>query len=321
MYRAQSPAAKQTAIVLVHYGQADLTSRCLQTLLQHCQGNFRIYLVDNASPDASLATLRQSFTQAPIVWLPQSQNLGFGAGANKGIEAALADGAEAVLLLNNDTWIEADILEPLWRRHEALQGQALLSGEIRTPADQIWYGGGNYSLWTLRVQHLKQPVTQVRTTRFISGCLLWLPASILQKVKGFDPRYFLYLEDLDLSLRASQLGIPLILVPGLKVRHEASASTGGRQSFVSIYYQNRNRWLLAQSHASPLQKAFFSAFYTLGLLRRSLKGAQSRRASWLALRDALKQHWGPFKDANSSLQALSEQRDRADKPAVTPAVD
>ena len=102
MYRPDPVAAKHTAIVIVHYGQSKLTLRCLSSVFHHCQGNYRVYLVDNASPDHSLAEIRAQITDSRLIILPQTENLGFGVGVNQGIEEALHNGAENVLLLNKN---------------------------------------------------------------------------------------------------------------------------------------------------------------------------------------------------------------------------
>lgn len=292
MYRSGPPAAKQTAIVIVHYCQAKLTLRCLNSIFTHCQGEYTIYLVDNASPDGSLATIRKQVQDPRLVCLPQTENLGFGVGVNQGVEAALQDGAEAVLLLNNDAWVEHDILRPLLANSQANQDRALLSGEIRTPEGTLWYGGGQFSLWNIRVQHILKAVSKPRKTRFMTGCYLWIPAGVWRKLKGFDTRYFLYLEDLDLSLRAFQQGIPMLLLPGIAIKHVGSASTGGRNSLISVYYQNRNRFLVAQEHATRTQRFFFYFYYALGFCKRVLTGRTSRTASLWALKDALAKSWG-----------------------------
>lgn len=282
------------AFVIVHYRQLALTRRCLQQLLQTQQGPFSIYLIDNASADGSFETLQAAFGgDTRLHWLPQTDNLGFGGGCNAGIAAALADGADGVLLLNNDAWPEADLLGPLTKTVQHYGPRALITGWIDDAQGRPWYRGGHYALWRVATWHqLQSRSDAVYPVRFASGCLLWLPRAALQVLQGFDERYFLYLEDLDLCLRARAAGLPLLCQPALRVRHQASASTGGSRSALSVYYQNRNRWLLLQGHGKAWHWPVFIAVYALGLCKRLLQ-PDLRQPSLRALRDALLQRWGP----------------------------
>jgi len=280
------------ALVTVHYQQAHLTQRCLQSLLMHLRGDYQIYVVDNASGNGSLEALQAQFTDPRLHWLPQTQNLGFGEGCNVGIQAALAAGAEAVILINNDAWIEADILAAFDAGARHYGPKALLTGCIVEPDGRPWYQGGGFSLWRVRTWHQLSPLQRDRQVGFISGCLMYLPLAALQGLQGFDPRYFLYLEDLELCLRARQQGCPLICLAEVQIRHQPSSSTGGRHSGQSIYYQNRNRWLLLASHGQRRHWPVFLAGYALGLLRRCLQSTTSCQASLQALCDALRQRWG-----------------------------
>lgn len=281
------------AFVIVHYRQLALTRRCLQQLLQTQQGDFSIYLIDNASADGSLEALQAEFAAEPrLRWLPQPENLGFGGGCNVGIAAALAEGADGVLLLNNDAWPEGDLLGPLVQTVQHHGPRALITGWIDDAEGRPWYRGGHYTLWRVATFHQLQPrPEQVYPVRFASGCLLWLSRAVLQELQGFDVRYFLYLEDLELCLRARAAGLPLLCQPALRVRHQASASTGGSRSALSVYYQNRNRWLLLQSHGKAWHWPVFIGIYALGLSKRLLQRDLRQPSLW-ALRDALLQRWG-----------------------------
>lgn len=278
------------AAVIVHYRHQELTARCLESLLSHCPDLKAIYVVDNSPESESLNYLQQRFQAAIICWLPQPENLGFGAGCNAGIQAALSQGADSVLLINNDAWVKSDIVKTFAQASARYHHKAILSGRILTPEGQIWYAGGNYSLYTARTFHNLSSGLSERRVAFISGCLMWLPAQILNELQGFAKNYFLYLEDLELCLRAQQAGFGLVYLPEVSVYHQVSSSTGGRDHPRSVYYQNRNRLLLMLTHARFRHWLIFLPFYLLGYLKRLR--TPSRKASQQALRDALRGHWG-----------------------------
>ncbi len=281
------------AAVLVHYRQAALTARCLDSLLTHCPSLKAIYIVDNSPGDGSLTELQEQFKDLRVRWLPQTGNLGFGAGCNAGIKAALAEQMDAVLLINNDAWVEQDIIRRFADASLEYAHQALLTGCIYEPDGQIWYAGGEFSLYTARAEHHHQMLSQSQSTDFASGCLMWLPLPLINVIQGFDPEYFLYIEDVDLNLRVSQAGFKIVCLADISIRHAASSSTGGRASETSVYYQNRNRWLLLRRHGKIRHWLVFVPFYLLGFAKRLLSG--QARVSFAALWDGLLGRWGQRK--------------------------
>lgn len=283
------PIAKAAA-VLVHYRQAALTARCLDSLLTYCPSLNAIYIVDNSPDDDSLAELQKQFQNVRVRWLPQTGNLGFGAGCNAGITAALAEQMDAVLLINNDAWVEQDIVSRFAEASLTYAHHALLTGCIYEPDGQIWYAGGEFSLYTVRAEHHHQVPSQPQETAFASGCLMWLPLPLLKVIQGFDPDYFLYIEDVDLNLRVSQAGFRIVCLPDVSIRHAASSSTGGRASETSVYYQNRNRWLLLRRHGKFRHWLVFVPFYLLGFVKRLCSG--QARVSFAALCDGVLGCWG-----------------------------
>lgn len=278
------------AAVLVHYRHPELTARCVASLVAHCDGLEAIYIVGNGEAPA-LRDLARRFEDPRLHWLIQPENLGFGAGCNRGMRAALAAGADAVLLINNDAWVEDDVVAAFCAAEQRYRGQALLTGQIFTPSGARWYAGGDYDLATVRTRHWTRPLQHERRVPFACGCLLWLSRPLIEEVGFFDEAYFLYLEDLDLSLRVQRAGHPIVCLPEVRIRHAPSSSTGGRLSPVSVYYQNRNRWLLLARFGRLRHWLSFVPFYLLGWLRRRF--TPQAAASRAALRDALRRKWGP----------------------------
>ncbi|MCB9148116.1 MAG: glycosyltransferase, partial [Caldilineaceae bacterium] len=102
----------QIAVILLNWNAAADTLRCLRQLDQWRQIQPRLYVVDNASTDDSLAQLQAGLAQMQtrVCLLESPENRGFGGGVNWGMQAALSDGAQAIFLLNNDAQIgEADM--------------------------------------------------------------------------------------------------------------------------------------------------------------------------------------------------------------------
>src|SRR5713226_2615960 len=127
-------------VVLNWNGMEDLME-CLRSVKGSTYHN-EIIVVDNGSTDGSMAALAQQFPD--IVVIETGKNLGFGAN-NLGISQALQDGADYVLLLNNDTWVDARCFDRLIQVAEENPQVGILSPRICYYSDPelIWYDGGN----------------------------------------------------------------------------------------------------------------------------------------------------------------------------------
>lgn len=269
----------KNAIVLVHHSHPELTLKCLNSLSRHCP-QASIYVVDNSGE-----TTPQS-SNSNIHWLT-TKNDGYGAGCNSGIEKAIEDGHQYILLLNNDTYIEKDICSTFFEYSQKHDHQHILTCQIRCPDQSIWYAGGSLSLYQMRAYHFHQNRSS-GPVNFASGCALWLPQQVIKQLGLFDESYFLYLEDAELCLRAKSLNIQMHYISEATVFHEVSASTGGKNSSLSIFYQNRNRIKLLKQYGQFKHWLIFIPFYALGFCKRSFKFLLQRdgnklKANWQAL--------------------------------------
>lgn len=275
-------------IVLVHYGHAPTTAKCLSSLLKHTTAI--LYVVDNASPDDSLAQLQQQFLNPRLQWLALPNNRGYGAGANAGFALAWQQGMNSVLLLNNDTWIQDDVAAILDTYSQHYQHQALLTGTIYQPDGQIWYSGGWIDLPAVRAYH-RHHAASLGKVHFISGCMLWVTRPVFERLGGFDESFFMYWEDGDLSFRATALGIPMIYVPEAHIWHQVSAST---PQAMAQYYQNRNRWAMIRQYGTAWQQTQFAIRSGLGVGWRCLRiPARYWRSHWQAWIDGWRGEGGP----------------------------
>lgn len=275
--------------MIVHYRHQALTAACLDSLLQ-ADPDTPLLCVDNGSHNGSLESLQRQFPQVHFV--PEPVNRGFGGGCNAGIRAAQAAGFAHVLILNNDTYVDQAIARSFQAISARYQHQAILGGRIDAEDGSCWFSGGRFSLWSMRGQHFTHPRPE-GPVGFLTGCMLWLPGPVLKRLGGFAEEAFLYLEDVELCLRAQKAGIPLIYTPEVVIRHRISASTGGSTSPLSIYYQNRNRWWILRLYGQWYHWLSFVPIYAWGYLKRRwhLRG-EARRASQQALRDGWRGRWG-----------------------------
>uniref|UniRef100_A0A832I1Z4 Glycosyltransferase family 2 protein n=1 Tax=Eiseniibacteriota bacterium TaxID=2212470 RepID=A0A832I1Z4_UNCEI len=243
-------------IVLNWNGLAD--TRALLPTLRACRvpagWTHHVVVVDNGSTDGSAAALAAEFPWAEVLALPDNRR--FAGGNNAGLAAALARGADAVMLLNNDTACDPDMIARLLLALEEDPGAGAAAPLIyfAPPSDRIWYAGGTCrpalglaAHRGLRARDRGQ-YRAVEATGYLTGCCLLARREAWQRVGGLDERYFIYAEDADWSLRARRAGFRLLFVPTARLWHRVSASSGAASPF-KIYHRLRANWTLFASHA------------------------------------------------------------------------
>ena len=169
--------------------------------------------------------------------LELKQNLGFGGGNNRGIHLALERGFKYILLLNNDTIVTPDTLGALVSRAESDPGLGEI-GSVLFYMDeptriQAW-GGGRVNLWIGRSRHCLEAANGADLD-YLTAASVLLPAHVLREVGSFDPRYFMYWEDTDLSFRIRAAGWRIGVAPDAVVYHKESASYGRKSAKLDRY--------------------------------------------------------------------------------------
>lgn len=258
--RGRSPAV---AAVVINWHARAVTARCLAALRALDYDNLSIVLIDNESSDFA----GTDFTAGPpVIYLHSPTNLGFSGGCNLGLHHALEAGAEFVWFVNNDASPEPDSLRRLIDTAVALPDAAVLGPKIlRTGtapprfdsiAVAVDCDSGRFNL----IGHDEVDDGRYDTSRAVdavTGCALLLRADMARRLGGFDDRYYLYLEDLDLCLRARAAGGAVAYVAAARVWHDRLPARHGRQSVDSLYYTCRNHFLLMATHGrgGPLRRA------------------------------------------------------------------
>jgi len=283
------PTTKITVVVL-NWNSHKMTAECIRSLQATDGPDFEILVVDNGSTDGSVDILPQEFPQITV--LPQRRNLGFAAGCNVGMQHALANDAEYVLLLNNDTIVAQEFIREMLAAIESDPGIGAVCPKIyfADHPDLLWYAGADFSLWTGRFKirgwgqidrgqfDHNQEITQA------TGCAMLVRCSALHDVGLLDEQFWAYAEDLDWSLRSLQRGYRLMLAPKARIWHHDGATSvklmGSRSQAIRQFYSTRNMIFVARKHLSWWQMptyflGFFLnhiAFYTaLRLWRRDFR--------------------------------------------------
>lgn len=210
----------RVGVVIVHYGGAGPTLRCLRSVLQDPSPvERRIVVVDNSN---NLSPLEGG----EVLSCPD--NPGFGEGVNRGVRFLAEAAGDAVVALNHDVEVLPGFLDAALHTL-ARPGVGAAGGPLFFPDGRTLWSAGGAVLWPLGVVIQYRSLGRVwrsRAVGFLPGAALAFRWEAFQEVGGFDPRFFMYHEDLDLCLRLRRAGWKLWYSPALAAVHHLGAATG-----------------------------------------------------------------------------------------------
>jgi GT2 family glycosyltransferase len=277
------------AIIIVNWNGWEDTLACLESLARTDYPDLRVIVVDNGSTDDSSARLRES--PAEFTLIEAGENLGFAGGNNLGIRRALADGAELVWLLNNDTAVAPEAPQKLARFAMEHEGEAEFFGSWITLYDDpgmLWFGGGLYDWRTgaLGNRYFNQAIHDLSSagsvyeTAWVTGCSVVVHASQLETLGLMDEDLFLYQEEVEWQLRNNAKAPRGLILAEPLVAHKVGRSTGGSRGYLGSLFMSRNFLKLAFRYAGVALPVWIACwakdFIAKPLLKRdgtALRGA------------------------------------------------
>lgn len=243
-------------VVLTWNGKQD-TAECLQSLQRLSYPNARVLLVDNASTDGTVEAVRSHFPNVEI--LVNETNLRFAGGNNVGIKRALANNADYVLLLNNDTIVEPNFLTHLVRAAEGDDSVGMTAPKIYYfhQSRLIWFAGGKIEWWKGWISHIgirevdRGQYDSIREVDYLTGCCMLVKRKVIEQIGLLDECYFIYGEDADWCIRATRAGYKLLYVPSAVIWHKLSVSAGGHLSWFKNWNKLKSQLRLMMRYAQP----------------------------------------------------------------------
>jgi GT2 family glycosyltransferase len=261
------------AVVIVNWNGRSLLDGCLGSLQRQTPPPEFIFLVDNGSTDGSPEHVRSAWPSVSV--LQTGANLGFAGGNNVGIRAALAAGADAILLLNNDAQLLPGALQYLGAALErGGPGVSAAAPKIlyRSTPDVIWAAGGRFDWW--RGVAIDRGFNERDAGQYdrpedvqsATACCLLVRSQAFREVGLLDEAYFMYFEDADFSARLGSVGQRVAYEPEARVLHDVFGSSGGtpdRPSPLALYYSTRNRSLFITRHAPNAFRRLIAHGFTI----------------------------------------------------------
>jgi GT2 family glycosyltransferase len=240
------------SIVLSWNGRED-TVTCLEALAKVGDPPVHIVCVDNGSTDGSVEAVRERHPEAQLI--ENRRNLGFAGGCNVGIRWALFQGAEWVVLVNNDAVIAPDAIAGFASAAEQHPDAGVLAGKLYRAdrPDRIWYAGQRFLTWLgYSGRHRGEGrregprYERLSTTDRANGALMAISRAAIERVGLFDEDLFAYVEDVDYSLRARAAGFEVLFVPAARAWHRVGASSAS--AALNSYYGTRNMVVVCERH-------------------------------------------------------------------------
>jgi len=278
--------AKKVSIILLNYKGLKDTLECVESLEKLKYENYEIIIVDNHSEDGSYEALKDRLGNKQVL-IEAPSNGGFAKGNNIGIEYATHNGADFVLLLNNDTLVEENFLSEMVSCYERHENVGIIGCKImyNGQRDTIWYAGGEIDFKRYYGYHYGEgqkdspSFNEEKEITFTTGCVMLIPKEVILKVGSLPEEYFMYYEDVDYCLKVQKASYKIFYCPGATVYHKVSASTGGDESPFAVRYNTRNRIIFMNKYknlvnAKEFKKAvrFFYSTRVIRLTQYVLKG-------------------------------------------------
>jgi len=261
------------AIVILTWNGKDDILHCLPTLSRIRYRNWSCTVVDNASSDGTVEALEVAHPQQRV--LVMEKNLGFCGGNNRGIQDAMARGADHVLLLNNDTELHPDLLDQLVRvaLTDPKIGAVGTKNILMDDHAVVWgaYGELRYDRDLVRLVGSRQPdgpdYRGVKDVDWVIGNGVMMSRRAVETVGGFDESFFGYHEDVDWCERARHAGFRIVYNGDAIIYHKGfgAARPNAKMPFPVLYFLGRNSILFARKHASPLQLCKFVTLFFSGV--------------------------------------------------------
>lgn len=217
------------SIIIVTWNTADTTIKCIQSIKKNLSGfNYEIIVVDNASTDNTLNLIK---TEKHLKIVKNRTNLGYGKGNNSG--AKIASG-EYLFFLNSDMELvdnklvdmynylnknpDIGIIAPKFLNIDlSPQGSVWPPQTLLNAFKEFWLGQNTYSKYV--------PSSNKAIEVFsLSGGAIMMKLSLFKQIGGWDKRYFMYFEDLELCRQTRKLGFKIFYYPECRVLHRHGVS-------------------------------------------------------------------------------------------------
>jgi GT2 family glycosyltransferase len=260
-------------IVIVNWNAGALLSKCVDSIASgNCGLVDRVTVVDNGSIDGSVDDLIAQGVELDIV--RAGSNLGFGRACNVGVKRSRAP---YILFLNPDAALHSGTLNTVLAFMESVAAKGIAACGIRLVDEEgvvQHHTTGLPEPWTIFTHGQRQTKFDHLESRLVGhviGAFYMIRRSVFEALKGFDERFFLYLEDLDLSVRVQRAGWTVHYLSEATSFHKGGG-TSEQVKAHRLYYSLQSRILFAFKHfTSPQAWSVLGVTLTVELAARVVR--------------------------------------------------
>jgi GT2 family glycosyltransferase len=236
----------KTGVVVVNYAAEALIEANLGGLSGK---ELVVVVVDNFSTGTSRTAVRALAEERGWTCVP-NQNHGFGDGANVGVASAIQQGCDVIVLANPDLELDEARVRSLATSARAEPWSIVAPLVMGT--DGLPWG----RLGRIDIEHggLRPAGDRIDSPRWVSGACMAISVQAWVRLGGFSDDYFMYWEDVDLSLRCQRAGGSVRLLDEVRAIHSVGGSQGEGRSRLYYYYNCRNRLVFAAKNLTPGQQ-------------------------------------------------------------------
>lgn len=241
------------SLIIVSYHATPLNHLCLWSLAESDLNHCEVIVVDNSGHDPLLKEIQKQYPFFRIIH--NSENEGFGRACNKGHQIARG---EISLFLNPDTIVPADFGKKILtffetHPHCGAMGAKMIDGTGRflpeskrnfpTPAAAFLKFSGLYRVIPNLKSNFHYYATQVRMNQtgkipVLSGAFMAVSRAAMEKTGGFDPQFFMYSEDIDLSRQITESGFEVWYNPEIEIIHFKGETARIAPKFSSMFFNS-----------------------------------------------------------------------------------
>lgn len=247
-------------VLILNWKRKDDTKRCLLSLQKITSCPFTPLVLDNGSEDGTMEMVEKEFPGTPC--LQNGENLGFAEGNNRGLRWGLQKKYDWFFLLNNDAIVDPEILSSFLQAHREDPSRKILGAKLYSLENprKLEHAGGYWSeekgnFFSYGQGAIDDGVSfcTTREVDYACGAALFVHRDVFETVGLFEPKFFLFWEEVDFCTRAKRGGFSTWFVPNAKVWHALSSSfTGGKPHTHYFWWRNRLLWI--ERNCSPSQK-------------------------------------------------------------------
>ena len=250
----------KVSIIIVNYNGKELLQKCLDSLLNVKYDNFEIILVDNNSTDGTVEFITKNHPS--IILIKLDSNKGFAEPNN--IAAKIAKG-EYLLFLNNDTVVTHNFISEMVKVMETDKKIAICQSLLLKPDGSIDSSGDFIDNLGV-VYNSKTKIDEIREVSSAKGASMLVRSDIFKKLNGFDQKFFVTFEDVDLCWRSWILGYRVLIIPASIVYHVGGITIKKLKSEIAFHgFKNQISMKITNFETKLVFKKLLIFFIKYGL--------------------------------------------------------